>query len=84
MNPTRPPGNEDAPDRRKRRARQPGGPDPVLHALQEELRGALGTRVVVRRQRGGRGRIEIPFHDDRDLERVFALVSGREAADVLE
>jgi len=52
--------------------------------LQEELRAALGTRVVVRRQRGSKGRIEIPFHDDRDLERVFALVSGREAADVLE
>ena len=84
-NPTRPPGNdEDAPDRRKRRARQSTAPDPVLHALQEELCAALGTRVVVRRQRGSKGRIEIPFHDDRDLERVFALVSGREAADVLE
>ncbi|MDE0357904.1 MAG: ParB/RepB/Spo0J family partition protein [Gammaproteobacteria bacterium] len=83
-NPTRPPGNEDAPDHRKRRARQSRALDPVLRALQEELRAALGTRVVVRRQRGSKGRIEIPFHDDRDLERVFALVSGREAADVLE
>jgi len=83
-NPTRPPGNEDALDHRKRRGRPSEALDPVLHALQEELRAALGTRVVVRRQRGSKGRIEIPFHDDRDLERVFALVSGREAADVLE
>lgn len=83
-NPTRPPGNEGAPDNRKRRVRRSGAPDPVLNALQEELRAALGTRVVVRRQRGNKGRIEIPFHDDRDLERVFALVSGREVADVLE
>lgn len=83
-NPTRPPGKEDALDHRKRRARQSRALDPALRALQEELRAALGTRVVVRRQRGTKGRIEIPFHDDRDLERVFALVSGREAADVLE
>lgn len=83
-NPTGPPRKEDAPDNRKRRTPRSRAPDPVLHALQEELRASLGTRVVVRRQKGSKGRIEIPFHDDRDLERVFALVSGREAADVLE
>lgn len=82
--PTRPARNEGAPDNRKRRARSSRALDPVLHALQQELCAALGTRVVVRRQRGSRGRIEIPFHDDQDLERLFALVSGREAADVLE
>ena len=82
--PTRPARNEGAPDNRKRRARSLRALDPVLHALQQELCAALGTRVVVRRQRGSRGRIEIPFHDDQDLERLFALVSGREASDVLE
>ena len=82
--PTRPAPNEDAPDDRKRRTRPSQAVDPVLNALQEELRGALGTRVVVRRQRGRKGRIEIPFHDDQDLERVFTLVSGREVSDVLE
>ena len=82
--PTRPARNEGAPDNRKRRARSSRALDPVLHALQQELCAALGTRVVVRRQRGSRGRIEIPFHDDQDLERLFALVSGREASDVLE
>lgn len=83
-NPTGPPREDDAPDSRKRRTPRSRALDPVLNALQEELRASLGTRVVVRRQRGSKGRIEIPFHDDRDLERVFALVSGREAADVLE
>ena len=81
--PTRPARDEDPPDNRKRRARPSRALDPVLHALQEELCAALGTRVVVRRQRGRKGRIEIPFHDDQDLERLFALVSGREASDVL-
>ena len=83
-NPTRPPTDAGAPEKRKRQARPARALDPVLRALQEELRVTLGTRVVVRRQRGSRGRIEIPFHDAQDLERVFALVSGREASDVLE
>lgn len=82
--PTRPARHEDAPDNRRHRARSSRALDPVLHALQEELCAALGTRVIVRRQRGSRGRIEIPFHDDQDLERLFALVAGREASDVLE
>lgn len=82
--PTRPARREDPSDNRRRRARPSRTLDPVLHALQEELCATLGTRVVVRRQRGNRGRIEIPFHDDQDLERLFALVAGREAADVLE
>lgn len=83
-NPVRPPRGEDTPGNRKRPARPSPALGPAHHALQEELRAALGTRVTVRRKRGGSGRIEIPFHDDRDLERVFALVSGREASDVLE
>jgi ParB family chromosome partitioning protein len=82
--PTRPARREDPSGNRRRRARPSRTLDPVLQALQEELCATLGTRVVVRRQRGNRGRIEIPFHDDQDLERLFALVAGREAADVLE
>ena len=83
--PVRPTRRDDALDGRKRSARPSRAMDPVLRALQEELRAALGTRVIVKRKKGGgRGRIEIPFHDDQDLERLFALVSGREASDVLE
>ena len=79
-----PPPGGDAPGSRKRAARPSPALDPAHRALQEELRAALGTRVTVRRRKGGGGRIEIPFLDDRDLERVFALVSGREASGVLE
>jgi ParB family chromosome partitioning protein len=83
-NPVSPPGREDAPDRGEGPAPPPTPKDPVTYALQEELRAALGTRVIVKRGRGSKGRIEIPFHDDEDLERLFVLVSGREASDVLE
>ena len=82
-NPTPPSGKRHKPGNRKRPVPPPTA-GLVTQALQEELRARLGTRVIVRRGRGTKGRIEIPFHDDQDLERLFALVSGREASDVLE
>jgi len=69
------------------RVEAPGRPkrvDPVLKALEEELRRALGTRVILRRARKGKGVIEIPFLDVQDFERLFALLVGREASEVLE
>ena len=84
-NPVRAPRQDDARDGPTPPSRPAAGVDPALRALQEELRAALGTRVIVKRHgASNKGRIEIPFHDDRDLERLFALVSGREASDVLE
>jgi ParB family chromosome partitioning protein len=58
--------------------------DPILKALQEELRKALGTRVVLKRARKGKGVIEVPFLGTEDFERVFALLTGREASEVVE
>lgn len=56
---------------------------PALRALEESLRASLGTRVEIRRGRKGGGQIRIPFRDDEDFERLFALIVGREAAEVL-
>ena len=61
-----------------------GAGDPILLALQEELREVLGTRVVLKRGRKGKGVVEIPFLNTEDFERIFALIAGKEAADVLE
>ena len=60
------------------------GKDPILEALQEELRDVLGTRVVLRRARKGKGVIEVPFLGTEDFERIFALITGREASEVVE
>lgn len=61
-----------------------GGPaDPVLRGLQEELRATLGTRVRIRGGRTGRGTIEIPFGGSEEFERLFAVITGREASDVV-
>lgn len=58
--------------------------DPVILALEEALRERLSTRVQIRGGgRKGKGVIEVPFHDAEDFERLFALVAGVEASDVL-
>ncbi len=58
------------------------GDDPLLHALQEALREALGTRVRLKNRRGGEGVIEIPFHSQDDFERVFEALTGRDLTEV--
>ncbi len=57
--------------------------DPVVRELEEALREALATRVSIKGAARGKGTIEIPFHGTEDFERIFALLAGREASDVL-
>lgn len=57
--------------------------NPVVRALEEELRVALATRVRLRGAEKGEGMIEIPFHSNEDFERIFALLAGREASEVV-
>jgi ParB family chromosome partitioning protein len=57
--------------------------DPVVLALEEALQEALATRVGIKRKRGGKGAIEIAFHDSEDFERIFALIADREASEIL-
>jgi hypothetical protein len=46
----------------------------------------LATRVRLRgaQAQAGKGWIEIPFDSRLEFERVFALISGREASDVVQ
>ncbi len=57
--------------------------DPVVEALEEDLRAALSTKASVRLRRGGSGVIEVPFRNHEDFERVFHLITGREASGVV-
>jgi ParB family chromosome partitioning protein len=59
-----------------RRPRPDPVTDPVRHALEEALRGILGTRVLLRSGRSGSGRISIPFSDSEEFERIFELLAG--------
>jgi ParB family transcriptional regulator, chromosome partitioning protein len=67
---------------------QGGGLEPsesrlAARALLEELRRALGTRVLLKGTPNGAGVLEIPYHSAEDLERLFHLLTGVEASDIL-
>jgi ParB family chromosome partitioning protein len=69
--------------RGRRRPREKKTRDPVERVLEEELQRALGTAVRIRRGRGDKGKIEIPFYGAEDFERVFELVAGKSASQVV-
>ena len=57
--------------------------DPVVLVLEEALRERLATRVQIRAGKKGTGVIEVPFHSPEDFERIFALLAGREASEIV-
>ncbi|MEX2465814.1 MAG: ParB/RepB/Spo0J family partition protein [Gemmatimonadota bacterium] len=69
---------------RPARKRKAPPTDPVVQTLEEALRDHLATRVSVKPARGGGGNIQIAYHDDTDFERVFELLTGRPATDVVQ
>ena len=67
---------------KKSKGRAPKRRDPVLQALEDDLRAVLSTKATVRLRRGGSGVIEVPFRNHEDFERVFHLITGREVSEV--
>jgi ParB family transcriptional regulator, chromosome partitioning protein len=57
--------------------------EPNERLLEEELQRVLGTSVRIRRGRGMKGRIEVPFFSGEDFERIFELIARRAASDVV-
>jgi len=71
------------PDRPKS-SRKKKEADPALKALETELERVLGTQVRIKETRGGtKGRIEVSFYDAEDFERVFELLAGKPAVEVV-
>jgi ParB family chromosome partitioning protein len=58
------------------------GGEPHVRHLEAELQRALGTAVRIRVTRGESGRIEIPFYNPGDFERVMELLLGSEATSI--
>lgn len=52
-----------------------GEPDPEVRVLQEELQRVLGTRVRLD-YRQGKGKIEIEYYSDEELERILDFMRG--------
>ncbi len=58
--------------------------DPLVQALESALQERLSTRARIRGGgRKGKGVIEVPFHSADDFERLFALIAGVEASDIV-
>jgi ParB family chromosome partitioning protein len=71
------------PKKRKRRRRS-RAEDPARKELEIALERSLGTAVKIREGKGGtRGRIEVSFYDSEDFERVFELLAGKPAVEVV-
>jgi len=75
--------SSDAAKKKKGKAKAERSSDPFVRALEEALQEVLSTRVAIKRGRKGKGVIEITFHGPDDFERVFELVTGREAGEVV-
>lgn len=56
-------------------SRETIAPDPNLLSMQEHLQRLLGTKVSIVKGKG-RGRIEIHFFSDEELERLLGLIGG--------
>ena len=69
--------------RGRKRPRTSKPRDATEKQLEEELQRALGTDVRIRRGRGMKGRLEIPFYGAEDFERLFEILAGRSAIDVV-
>jgi ParB family chromosome partitioning protein len=70
-------GGQAAPQGRGAALRDPGD-DPEVRRIEAELQRKLGTAVRIRVQSGTSGRIEIPFYNADDFDRVRELILGTE------
>ncbi|MDT8368105.1 MAG: ParB/RepB/Spo0J family partition protein [Longimicrobiales bacterium] len=69
--------------RRASRERSERTRDPLVTALERALQERLATRARIKGAARGRGVIEVPYHGTEDFERLFALIAGIEASDVV-
>lgn len=51
--------------------------------LEEELQRTLGTEARIRHGRGAKGRIEIPYYDAEDFDRLYELLTGQQPSDLV-
>lgn len=65
------------------RTGEDGKADPAIGILEEAIGGHLGARVAIQWKGKGAGSIRIAFNGPRELERLFAAVTGQEASEVV-
>jgi len=55
--------------------------DPNVRAAVTELERVLGTRVRIVGKSRGKGKIELEYYSDEDLDRIYSLIVGSEPSD---
>lgn len=55
--------------------------DPNVRAAINELERVLGTRVRIMEKGKGKGRIELEYYSDEDLDRIYSLIVGSPPSD---
>lgn len=55
---------------------KPAGPDSAMLEIADRLRRKLGTKVSIHHTPGGRGRIEIDYFSDQELERLVEIIAA--------
>jgi ParB family chromosome partitioning protein len=66
----------EAPKRPVSRVGRERGADGVPVDVIDRMRNRLGTKVVVRHHRSGRGKIEIEYFSEQELDRLVELICG--------
>ena len=59
-----------------KKVEEPTPIDPNVKAAIGELEGALGTRVRILEKAPGKGKIEIDYYSQADLDRIYAVITG--------
>ena len=59
-----------------KKVEEPAPIDPNVKAAIGELEGALGTRVRILEKTPGKGKIEIDYYSQADLDRIYAVITG--------
>ncbi len=54
----------------------PSSEDAVYHKLSDQLKEILGTKVTINHKKGGKGKIEIEYYSQDELERILELFDG--------
>lgn len=68
----------------KPRRPRDGKQDLVIRALEDALQDHFLTRVAVKEKRGGKGTIEIQYHNAEDFGRLFEAMTGRTVPEIVE
>lgn len=46
----------------------------IYHDLEEKMKSIMGTKVAINKKANGKGRVEIEFYSNSELERIFDLI----------